>query len=151
MVPAQPEGSSVLGDFSSDEVWSMFANTTQDLLDNKDVDYIIPCGTAIQNARHTYLDDMGCYGHLSYDGRHLQEGIPCMIEAFTATQCFFDIFTIGASIQSSSLQITPQIASTIKVPGRHGGVIEGSEADYALCKQCALFAIGNPYSISNYD
>ena len=151
MVPAQPEGNSTLGDYSSDEVWSMFASATQSLEENQDVDYIIPCGTAIQNARHTYLDDLGNFGHFSYEGVHLQEGIPCMIEAFTATQCFFDIFTINASVQKSGFQITQQIVSTIRVPGRHGGVIQGSEKDYTLCKQCALFAVGNPYGISTYD
>jgi hypothetical protein len=151
MVPAQPEGNSSLGDYTSDEVWNMFAETSNSLFVNQDVDYIIPCGTAIQNARHTYLDEVGKFGHLSYDGIHLQEGIPCAIEAFTAAQCFFNIFSINASIQKSSLQITQQIVSAMAVPGRHGGAVQGSEGDYRLCKQCAIYAINDPYSISTYE
>ena len=79
--PAKPEGSSALGSFTSDEVWGMNASTTLQLLENDDVEYIIPCGTAIQTARRTSLDQYGDFGHLSYDGNHLQEGFPCLIEA----------------------------------------------------------------------
>lgn len=146
--PAQPEGSRVLGELTSDQVWEMFANTAHQLLDNNDVDYIIPCGTGIQNARHTYLDVIGDTGHLDYDGTHLQEGLPCLIDAYTAVQSLFVIFNIESSIEKSGLRITQDWVNNQKIPGKHGNVIEGSEQDYILCKKCAIAAVEDPYNLS---
>ena len=94
MVPAQPRGSSYLGNYSSDEVWSLLASTAEELRNNHDVDYLIPCGTAIQNARYTFLNKYGDFGDLSYDGRHLQEGVPCLVDAYAAVQSILTIIGI---------------------------------------------------------
>jgi len=149
--PSHGDGDSSLGSYSSDEVWEMFATTAYELCENNDVDYIIPCGTAIQNARHTYLDSLGSWGHLTYDGTHLQEGLPCLIDAYAATQALFDILEIDASIKDSNLQITQQWVKDKNIPGQHGKVIGGTAEDYELCKKCALEAINNPYSITEIE
>ena len=146
--PAKPEGSSALGEFTSDEVWNMNVTTTKQLLDNDDVDYIIPCGTSIQNARQTNLDRYGKFGHLSYDGNHLQEGLPCLIEAYTAAETLFNIFKIKKTIADCNLLVTQEWVSSKKIPGQHGKVIEGTDEDYSLCKKSALLAVDNPYIIS---
>ena len=147
MVPAQPEGSSVLGEYTSDEVWQMFANTAQNLIENHDVEYIIPCGTAIQNARHTRLDDMGDYGHLSYDGVHIQEGLPCFIDAYTATQSLLMILGIDTDITKSELFVNRSWFYYREIPGRHGEPILGEEIDYKLCQHCAMEAIYDPFNL----
>lgn len=148
MVPAQPEGSSVLGDFTSDEVWQMFANTSRQVVENLDVDEMIPCGTAIQNARHTRLDALGSYGHLSYDGVHLQEGMPCLTDALAATQSLFDMLGIDASIKAHDLEITNKWISSQNIPGQHGSAIEGCGEAYLLATECALQAIVHPYELT---
>lgn len=133
---------------TSDEVWEMQVNVAERLLKEGEVDYIIPCGTAIQNARHTPLKAFGEKGQLTYDGLHLQEGIPCMIGAYTAAQSLFDILSIDASIMNSNLQITQQWVYEKNILGQHGSVITGTDEDYELCKKCALYAVENPYKIS---
>lgn len=147
--PAKPDGSPALGEYSSDDVWMMYVNTSQLLLMNEEVDYIIPCGTAIQNARQTSVDQYGKFGHLSYDGNHLQEGLPCLIEAYVGAQFLFHLFDINASIENSSLKISQQWVNNQKIPGQHGAVIEGTDDDYIICKRSALLALDNPFNISN--
>ena len=145
--PASPDGSSALGNYTSDEVWHIIAATSYQLLEQNIVNYVIPCGTGIQNARYTSLDHIGDFGHLSYDGRHLQEGLPCLIEAYVGSQSLFDILCMDMSIQNSKLRITQQWVNDKRIPGQHGNVITGTENDYSLCVQCALQAVETPYGI----
>lgn len=149
MSPAKPDGSPALGDYSSDDVWMMYVNTSQLLLSNEEVDYIIPCGTAIQNARQTSLDKYGDFGHLSYDGNHLQEGLPCLIEAYVTAQFLFNLKESGVSIENSTLRITQGWVNEKRIPGKHGSVIEGTDEEYAICKRSAMLALEKPYEISN--
>ena len=79
IIPPFIEGSASLKGLSPNKDFLDLYECANRLLNEKFVDYLIPCGTAIQPARNTYLDSLGDYGHLSYDGRHLQEGIPCLI------------------------------------------------------------------------
>lgn len=146
--PAKPEGSSALGSYTSDEVWYMNVTTTKQLLDNGDVDIMIPCGTSIQNARQTSLDKYGDFGHLSFDSNHLQEGLPCLIEAYTAAQTLFDFLDIKGLIENCQLTVSQDWVIKKRIPGRHGEAIEGTKEDYVLCKKSALLAIDNPYVIS---
>jgi hypothetical protein len=147
--PAKPEGSPALGNYTSDDVWNLYVKTSQLLLANNAVDYIIPCGTAIQNARQTSVDNYGDFGHLSYDGNHLQEGLPCLIEAYVGTQFLLDFIEEDASIESSTLRVTKQWVNSLAVPGMHGSVIEGNDEEYAICKRSAMSALEKPYEISN--
>lgn len=145
--PAKPDGSPALGEYTSDEIWEINASTTHQLLENDEVEYIIPCGTAIQNARHTIVDKYGDFGHLSYDGNHLQEGLPCLIEAYVAAQFFFKQFNINATIQDCNIRTTQQWVNSKHIPGRHGSAIDGTYEEYDICKQCALTAIELPFDL----
>lgn len=142
---------SVLYGKTSEEVWDMQTNLARRLLEEGEVDYVIPCGTAIQNARHTRLDSLGKGGHLTYDGTHLQEGLPCMIDAYTSTQSLLNILSIDASVKNSLLRVNDVWGGKTKIPGRNGGYITGSDEDYALCLQCALKAIDAPFIISDIN
>lgn len=144
--PTHPEGSSMLGSFGSNEEFSIICNVAAKLVDERIVNEIVPCGTAIQLARSTYLDDLGDYGHLSYEGRHLQEGLPCLIEAYAASQFIMNRLHLDATIYDSELQIDQPWVDGCNVPGQHGRVITGTDVDYALCKQCAYNAVAYPYS-----
>lgn len=133
---------------TTDEVWEMQAMVARRLLEEGDVDYVIPCGTAIQNARHTRLDTLGKGGHLTYDGTHLQEGLPCMVDSYTSTQALLNILSIDVSVKSSILRVDDVWGGKTKIPGRNGRYITGTDEDYALCLQCALKAIDVPFVIT---
>ena len=148
IIPSLPDGASSIKNTTSDNIWVMNATTSKRLLDEGIVSYLVPCGTAIQNARHSRLDDYGDFGHLTYDGRHLQEGIPCVVDAYAATEALLRILGMESSIENSYLRVTNSWVSVINVLGRHGAVIEGSEDDYFLAKRCALLAMDHPYELS---
>ena len=62
------------------------------VMGNCPVKFIIPWGTATQNAKGTSLDSLGDFGNgMSNDGLHLQEGIGCMIEAYVTVLTIFDL------------------------------------------------------------
>ena len=147
--PTHPIGSEALGNYTSEEEFNMIAGVASRLLSTKTVDHVIPCGTAIQNARNTYLDNFGDYGHLSYEGRHLQEGIPCWIEALTASQMLIRILDLEVDGDISQLKITQQWVKEKNIPGRHGKVLEGRTSDYKLAQICAMKAIDSPYSFDH--
>lgn len=150
MNPTHPLGNSSLGDIGSDNEWNLIVTSAKEVLSKTGVDFLIPCGTAIQNARRTYMDAYGTYGHLSYDGAHLQEGIPCLIEAYTAAQTILNEFGHDVSIADCKIEVTQNWVKEKNIPGQHGGVIKGSKEEYELAKKCALDAVNNPYSLSTF-
>lgn len=147
--PTHPIGSKQLDSIGvdSDSEFYLLVENAKKMLDGGVVDYVIPCGTAIQNARHTVLNDYGDFGQLSYDGNHLQEGLPCLIEAYTASQFLLNCFSLSGCIENSGLVITDKWVKNKKIPGQHGNVVSGTLSDYRLSKKCARAAISNPYTI----
>ena len=148
IVPPNPKA---IVEDNLDAEWSQFSSVAKKLFDNEEIDYVIPCGTAIQNALHTQLKELGDYHYLSYEGIHLQEGLPCLIEAYTATQSLFGIFEIEQSIEYNTFNISQKWAWDKNIPGRHGSVITGSMEDYELCKKCALAAVSDPYHVTLFE
>lgn len=147
--PAHPTGMSTLGGRTMDEEFEVITDNAWRLMSEGMVDDVIPCGTALHRARHSYLDSIGDYGHFSYEGRHLQEGLPCLIEAYAAAQTIMDIFGIEGTILGNPLRVTQDWAVSKRIPGRHGMVITGNEYDYFVCQQCALYATKHPFTYDN--
>lgn len=148
LIPSLPDGAVSINGTTSDDIWKKNAITAELLYKEGLVSYIIPCGTAIQNARKTTLDRFGDFGHLSYDGRHLQEGIPCLIDAYAATESILKILGYHSTIENSQILVTQKWVYAINVLGRHGAVVEGDASDYLLAKRCAILSIENPFLIT---
>lgn len=110
------------------------------------IEYIFPCGLAIENARKTPLDGLGDYhegGHLIYsDGQHLQEGIPCLIEAYTFTLGVLKL--IGKSYKSvfgSTLRVSDEWGVRNNIPERNGSCVGvDDEQNYMIAQKCAIMA-----------
>lgn len=147
LTPAHPDGYSKMPVATSDEMWEMICDAVGDLMDYNWFDMMFPAGTAIQNARHTSLDDYGDFGHLSAEGLHLQDGIPCLIEAYTITQVLLNQLNLPLSINACTLHPTQAWAESKRIPEMNGKVIEGTDEDYILSKRLALRAIREPYKL----
>ena len=140
-----------LGYASSQEMW--LAQTEV----NKKValscfDFFIPANTAIENARtYATFDALGTFGHLSYDGQHLQEGLPCFISAVTALQTIANeflgnAFAIGNDVRPTDAWVTEQA-----VKGKHGNCVGISDTNCSLAYHCVRAAIEQPYQITTIN
>lgn len=147
LTPAHPDGYRDMPVATSMDMWKLICEASKRAVRDEKIDILFPAGTAIQNARQTPLDSLGNFGHMSFEGLHLQDGIPCLIEALTIAQQILNYYHIPLSITASKLRPTQQWAEDRKIPEMNGNVLEGSEEDYSLCKRIALYAVGNPYSL----
>lgn len=114
---------------------------------------MIPTGIAVYRALSTSLDSLGDRGHLSPDGTHTQEGLPCLLQTFVAVCWLFDKLSINKSIYGSSMRMTSSIYNTINVPGPNlgTGVIVGTDAENLLAQEVAIQAYkeGKQFVINN--
>ena len=112
------------------------------ILKNTLADDMIPNGIALHMARDTALDELGDQGHLTPDNIHAQEGLPCLLEAYTALLWIFDRLGINKSIYGLPFKMTSNIYGEIAVPGANpgSGVIEGTDAQNLLAQEVAVMA-----------
>ena len=149
MIPAYPDGQELLNGSTSDEMFADIAACADSVMTHTDMDFLIPCGTAIQNARTTILDQLGYFGHLSYEGRHLQDGIPCLIEAYTVAQVLLGQLGVRASIDDDFLNVTESWLFDSDIPQVAGEPTGMTPTNRELAKYCAKMAINSPYVITD--
>ena len=114
---------------------------------------MIPNGIAVYRALSTSLDSLGDQGHLSPDGTHTQEGLPCLLQTFVTMCWIFDKLGILNSVYGSPMRMTTAIYNTINVPGPNlgTGVITGTDAQNLLAQEVAIKAYkeGKQFVIEN--
>lgn len=103
---------------------------------------MIPNGIAVYRALSTDLDSLGDQGHLSPDGTHTQEGLPCLLQTYTTLCWLFDRLAIPKSIYKCRMRMTTTIYNTLNVPGPNlgSGVITGTDAQNLLAQEVAIMA-----------
>ena len=114
---------------------------------------MIPAGIAIYRAMSTSLDSLGDQGHLSPDGTHAQEGLPCLLQTFTVVAWLFDKLGYFQSVYGSPIRITTDIYNMLNVPGPNlgTGVITGTDAENLLAQEVAVkaFKEGKKFVLDN--
>ena len=145
LTPAYADGYHRLPDGSSLNMFNDVAACAQHVIDETPIDIIMPCGTGIQNARASILDAMGEYGHMSKDGMHLQEGLPCLIETWIAAMTILDQMGIEYDLWSEDLEISNTWLREIWRPDRRGFIHGVGERSRKWGKICALDAMQHPY------
>ena len=105
-------------------------------------DDMIPNGIAVYRALSTDLDDLGDQGHLSPDGTHTQEGLPCLLQTYVTMCWFFDRIGLARSVYGCPMRMTTDIYNTLNVPGANlgTGVITGTDAQNLLAQEVAIKA-----------
>jgi hypothetical protein len=139
--------------FSSTDMYNAMTYSIRKTLDTSDVNFIIPAGTAIQNARTTALDTLGKwqYHHLSCDGMHLQDGAPCLIEGYMVSQALLQHMHRSETIwdEKKTLPITKEWleiigAREVALP------VQGMEpSNIELVKRSVRAALKTPFSITD--
>ena len=103
---------------------------------------MIPIGIAIYNGMNTALDSLGDWGHLSVDGTHTQEGLPCLLQTYTALVWLLDKLSVNKSVYGLPFRVTTEIYNAINVPGPNlgSGVITGTDSENLLAQEVAIKA-----------
>ena len=103
---------------------------------------MIPAGIAIYRALSTDLDSLGDRGHLSPDGTHAQEGLPCMMEAYVTALWILNELGIQQSVNNSSTVVNTDNYDSINVPGPNlgTGVVVGTQAQVRLSQKVAVMS-----------
>ncbi|MCC8114189.1 MAG: DUF4886 domain-containing protein [Bacteroidales bacterium] len=127
------------------------AEIAKSLLETSLIDFVVPVGTAIQNARATELADLGDGGNLvASDMVHLQEGLPCMLAAYASALSVADLCGRPyASVIGHTARATASWLSSKNIPEPNGDPIAATDAQYLLAQKCATLAHRHPYQIKN--
>lgn len=134
---------------TSDNMYNGIASCAQKVLENTPISFVIPDGTAIQNARHnSTLDALGTFGHLSYDGYHLQEGIPSLIVGYTAVIWLLRECGMPMGIFGNTVRPTDSWRTGKNIPGIHGSAVGVTDSNCRIAQKCALIAYNTPYEIT---
>ena len=103
---------------------------------------MIPNGIAVYRALDSDLDYLGDQQHLSPDGTHTQEGLPCLLQTYVTLCWVFDRLDIKKSVYGHPMRMTTEIYKKISVPGANlgTGVITGTDRENVIAQQIAIEA-----------
>lgn len=124
--------------------------------------FIIPVWTAIMNAYTVddirsighYGDDVYTYntshmGYLRDDGRHLQEGLPCQIAAYTVVEALSRMLGTGHSILGDNTMFDATYVNQLNIPGKNGDPTGYPDGDggrnIRFAQKCAIMANNHPF------
>lgn len=140
------------------------AANAQRVLGETACEFVIPVGTAIQNARTIHdIKALGDYsnieentsglGYLEYDGIHLQEGLPCQIAAYSFVLSILEQYggLEAYSIIGESTRVTPEWISGKQIPGSNGVPIGSDDTNCLTGQRCAVEAFNKPYEITDMN
>lgn len=137
----------------ADSIFDITKTGNSLILQKTIADDMIPNGIAVYRALSTDLDSLGDQGHLSPDGTHTQEGLPCLLQTYVSLLWLFDRFSMDKSVYGLSFKMTTSIYNTLNVPGANlgTGVIEGTDAQNLLAQEVAIQAYkeGKRFVIQN--
>lgn len=148
ITPSYPDNLPRLApDTTSVQMFERIAQCVSQVQQDTGIQLLLPCGTAIQNARTTPLDSLGDLGHL-FDYLHLQEGIPCLIEAYTACAALLARYGLSDRVLTDTTWVDQQWLRAKNIQELNGEPVGMSEENRAIAKQCAIKALENPLSIT---
>ena len=111
------------------------------IIKNSSCEFTFRNDIVIYNAMQTALDSLGDNGHLSEDGIHCQEGIPCLIQALYMYMCLCEMFGYKYnSVYNTPIRITTAVYNSIRVPNPDigTGVITGNDTQNVLAQEIAI-------------
>lgn len=134
----------------SSTTYAKVVECVQNVLNTTPIDFFIPCGTAVQNARGTSLDSIGDSGHLCADGDgHLQAGLPSLIPSYATA---LKLLELAGEPWHGILQETTRPTATwvtnINSPGENGTSTGVTDANCYLAQKCAVAAMKFPTTVS---
>lgn len=139
--------------YTDEEILANFEGicaASQRVLDETLCEAVIPVATAVQNARTTSLNSVGDYGKLSYEGVHLQEGLPCQLAAYAV--CLSILKLCGyedRSIFGDTTRATADWLSDKSMPGPNGSSVGVTDENVLLAQMSAIMAQKHPFELTD--
>lgn len=101
---------------------------------------VIPAGISIYRALTTELDSLGDAGHLSPDGVHAQEGLPCLIQAYVVLMWIYNQLSIPKSVYGNRLFVNDGNYNVLNVPGANLGnaIVVGTDNQNTIAQNVAI-------------
>ena len=145
-----PQMRKALEESSPSYTFAAMIECVQNVVQTTPVSFVSPCGTAIQNARGTSLDNLGDNGHMTYDTNgHLQEGVPCLTGAFAATIKILELAGYPyLSVLSDNTFPNDTWLSGKNIPLAHGSAVGVTSTNTYLAQKCAIAANKFPYEVT---
>ena len=120
------------------------------------IDFIVPCCTAIKNARGTTLNSYGVKGGMCYDDNgHLQEGIGPLCSAYAALLKFAEYIGLTKkSVMGDNTRPNAAWVNNRNIPEKNpssptdADVVGISDANCLIAQKCAVQAVKKPYEVS---
>ena len=116
-----------------EDMWRSICQASNEMKQKSGIDIIIPCGTAIRNARHS---DLQTELDLTRDGRHLAYGVG----RYIASICWLN--TIMSPIFNLNLYGTPSFHHCARYEEEKNdsfpAAIDVTEENYLLCQQFGI-------------
>ena len=136
-----------------DAYWHDQLSAIEQVMNDTAVEFVIPCGTAVANARTiSAFNNMGDGDAMTHDNIHMQEGIPCLVEAYAAAMTFASLMGIGEKgVMGSNIRPTDAWIIEKNVQQRGGNSVGVTDANCILAQKCAIAAVKKPDEITNMN
>ena len=125
---------------SSYDRWQLIADATQQLAKNYDIDFVLPCGTAVEDLRMTSVNNDY---DLTRDGTQLAYGLG----RYVAACCYYEALIAprsGISVVGNTLRPTVASSTTSTYP-----IVDVTDENAALAQRAAMLAVSDPYVCHN--
>jgi hypothetical protein len=130
--------------------YNNIAINSQKVINETLCDFILPVGTAVQNARTTSLDSVGDYGKLcAADGGHLQEGLPVQLAGYTCVLTLLQTLGIMKSVIGEQTIVDEAWRVTRATPSPNGTATGSNKENCLIAQKCAVMAVKKPYEITD--
>lgn len=131
---------------AADNSFDNLIGCVQRVLETTPVSFVIPCGTAVQYARQTGLNNIGDGGGLTYEGLHLQEGLPCLLAAYVTTMKILEICSVEyRPVIGDQTRPLQEWVDVHDIPGKNGMSVGVTDDNCYLAQELACKAIMFPY------
>ena len=140
--------------YASRYTYADLAECAQKAYDGSVVSFVVPAGTAIENARNTSLNSVGDRpGGLAADETgHLQEGLPVLIANYVTAAKLLEVTQGGIDkIMGCTLTPTTVWVTSHNIPGVNPNPASATgvtAANILLGQRCAVQAVKKPYEVS---
>lgn len=119
----------------------------QRLCKSINLSFLLPSGTAIENARESSIAALGDSGSLTKDGYHLQDGLPCLIASYACAKAFAKHLGLDFGIVGSKIMPNDDWIAEKNIEGTHLPSVGVTDDNVLLAQKCATLAVENPYEV----